>query len=504
LSWDPDGKIVSWHWDFGDGSTSDERNPSHVYREAGSYTVKLEVRDDKGASATKTETVEIGPALGIVIHPSYLHTVVKGHELKFTVNICNLRKNEPIPRTTWPIPNYPEDALQILHAKNAPQIIRIEEYCEDCKGGGMSPPSKPQEAYPAIIEIITRLEQSYYLKDTWNPMEIYPGTCIPYVYELTPLKKGTWTISFSSRGEGTSTVKETIEVVVVEETDAIQDIALRPLFSIIDSDDSFNLSVSFKVDLSLISSLENLGLVPTDVSIRPPQVKVELFEEKGWLWVFDKKIAEKTLEIDLEKPISMVQTSFRLNGKDLGAGEHKLYAKVSVKYCIGERTCYYGLDNNWGTIKVESQRVIIRVNPGYPAIPGTQVKISARQSPGSINILNFSATPWEISLSEHMTVRVKFYASWQLNSVPSVTVKVVKRTLLGSFTSELAREQGSLGVNDIEIRLKGEEIVDRLLWWPIAGKYDLELVVEVSGFPPGTTAPVTITEKIPFTVSVRG
>jgi PKD repeat protein len=34
-------------WDFGDGSTSDEPNPSHMYTEEGVYTVKLKVTTEK-------------------------------------------------------------------------------------------------------------------------------------------------------------------------------------------------------------------------------------------------------------------------------------------------------------------------------------------------------------------------------------------------------------------------------------------------------------------------
>ncbi len=37
------GEIVSWLWDFGDGSTSSERNPCHTYLTEGTFTVKLEV-----------------------------------------------------------------------------------------------------------------------------------------------------------------------------------------------------------------------------------------------------------------------------------------------------------------------------------------------------------------------------------------------------------------------------------------------------------------------------
>jgi gliding motility-associated-like protein len=41
---------VSWHWDFGDGSTSTEANPKHVYTAFGNYTVKLIVTGINGCT----------------------------------------------------------------------------------------------------------------------------------------------------------------------------------------------------------------------------------------------------------------------------------------------------------------------------------------------------------------------------------------------------------------------------------------------------------------------
>ena len=48
---DPDGVIVSHDWDFGDGSTAQGDEVTHVYQSAGAYTVTLTVTDDRGASA---------------------------------------------------------------------------------------------------------------------------------------------------------------------------------------------------------------------------------------------------------------------------------------------------------------------------------------------------------------------------------------------------------------------------------------------------------------------
>lgn len=37
------GDISVWSWNFGDGYTSDEQNPTHVYTESGTYTVTLQI-----------------------------------------------------------------------------------------------------------------------------------------------------------------------------------------------------------------------------------------------------------------------------------------------------------------------------------------------------------------------------------------------------------------------------------------------------------------------------
>ncbi|HZI30937.1 MAG TPA: PKD domain-containing protein, partial [Candidatus Binatia bacterium] len=44
------GEITSWHWDFGDGETSDEQNPIHTYQKPGHYVVVLYVSGPAGKS----------------------------------------------------------------------------------------------------------------------------------------------------------------------------------------------------------------------------------------------------------------------------------------------------------------------------------------------------------------------------------------------------------------------------------------------------------------------
>lgn len=45
-----EGVISNWHWDFGDGETSTEKNPIHQYKEAGHHVVTLQIKGAEGSS----------------------------------------------------------------------------------------------------------------------------------------------------------------------------------------------------------------------------------------------------------------------------------------------------------------------------------------------------------------------------------------------------------------------------------------------------------------------
>jgi PKD repeat protein len=51
--------LISWDWDFGDGTTSTAQNPGHNFSIAGTYDVQLTVTDETGASAFSIETVVV-------------------------------------------------------------------------------------------------------------------------------------------------------------------------------------------------------------------------------------------------------------------------------------------------------------------------------------------------------------------------------------------------------------------------------------------------------------
>ncbi len=58
-SYDPDGEIVEYIWDFGDGSIGKGKVVTHSYSSPGDYTVTLTVRDERGAEDDDVTTAHI-------------------------------------------------------------------------------------------------------------------------------------------------------------------------------------------------------------------------------------------------------------------------------------------------------------------------------------------------------------------------------------------------------------------------------------------------------------
>ena len=61
-SFDPDGRLVDFVWDFGDGTSARGTRVGHAYEVTGLYCVRLTIEDDAGATASleHTFTVHLG------------------------------------------------------------------------------------------------------------------------------------------------------------------------------------------------------------------------------------------------------------------------------------------------------------------------------------------------------------------------------------------------------------------------------------------------------------
>ena len=58
-STDPDGSISTYAWDFDDGSSSNQANPSHIYTVPGNYVATLTITDNQGAQTVNTVALAV-------------------------------------------------------------------------------------------------------------------------------------------------------------------------------------------------------------------------------------------------------------------------------------------------------------------------------------------------------------------------------------------------------------------------------------------------------------
>ncbi len=87
---DPDGEIVAYAWDLGDGNSSASPSLSHTYRKPGEYTVQLTVTDDGGLTATRSVDITVVAPVAAPPPPQIRRRVALG-DLHFDFDSARLR-----------------------------------------------------------------------------------------------------------------------------------------------------------------------------------------------------------------------------------------------------------------------------------------------------------------------------------------------------------------------------------------------------------------------------
>ncbi len=84
---------TEWNWDFGDGASSTEQNPSHTYSTAGTYTVTLEASNANGTDSESAEITVLEPP-EVVLPPvaGFTSSITTG-PAPFSVQFTDLSQN---------------------------------------------------------------------------------------------------------------------------------------------------------------------------------------------------------------------------------------------------------------------------------------------------------------------------------------------------------------------------------------------------------------------------
>jgi YVTN family beta-propeller protein len=105
------GEITSWHWDFGDGTTSADQNPAHTYTTPGNFNVSLTISGPGGANTKFSRNCVWTYALPE--NQKYLAYVGKRGTSGFNLEVLECESN-----TTFLQATVPEMATSLAVTKN--------------------------------------------------------------------------------------------------------------------------------------------------------------------------------------------------------------------------------------------------------------------------------------------------------------------------------------------------------------------------------------------------
>lgn len=69
-----DDRAIQWEWEFGDGSTSEDKNPTHIFGKKGNFDVNLVVTDQYGCQQSVTQTVSVTRSYRLMVPNGFTPT----------------------------------------------------------------------------------------------------------------------------------------------------------------------------------------------------------------------------------------------------------------------------------------------------------------------------------------------------------------------------------------------------------------------------------------------
>jgi PKD repeat protein len=93
--------IVSWDWNFGDGSLSSFQNPEHQYLSEGTYLVSLSITCSDGSSDSITDTIKVAKVIPPSCSAYYTYNADSANPLIYHFTDHSLSQNDTIIAWQW-------------------------------------------------------------------------------------------------------------------------------------------------------------------------------------------------------------------------------------------------------------------------------------------------------------------------------------------------------------------------------------------------------------------
>ena len=150
-------------WDFGDGHTSTDQNPSHRFNSIGQYTVKLTVTNSSGTASVNTRTITIGHySLTKVIYNKLNATVPYPKHVYFSYNTgsAQIYGNDALINSASQVPftvTFPEGPTYDL---NPSTYFRFKE--DNLSGNSYTAPDFTVSNLEIVNTVNYRLDKTFY------------------------------------------------------------------------------------------------------------------------------------------------------------------------------------------------------------------------------------------------------------------------------------------------------------------------------------------------------
>jgi|688.fasta_scaffold00232_90 PKD repeat protein len=140
---DPEGGILTYVWDFGDGSTSTNSKPSYKYNSSGTYTVNLTVKDNKDATNTSTKAITVTSSTSTNQPPVAVITAQPtSGQAPLTVSLSAARSTDSdgsIVSYQWDLDdNSNPTGIAISHVYSKSRTYKVKLTVKDNKGASSS------------------------------------------------------------------------------------------------------------------------------------------------------------------------------------------------------------------------------------------------------------------------------------------------------------------------------------------------------------------------------